>query len=72
MKASSPNATTAMRSCGRPDTNSATRRIQPNPCPITAQPIQPRPSGVSSSASTAAGITTAPITGTASRFAKSP
>ena len=53
-------------------TRSATSRIQSMPSPITHSAGAARPTGHRSAATTAAGITTLPITGTLRRFATSP
>ncbi len=56
----------------QPETVSATKRIHDNPFCMIQSPISHNPKGARQSASTPAGMTSAPISGTLTTFASSP
>ena len=67
-----PGLGTCPTAPGRPAITPATARIQLSPSAMSQSPTLDRPKGHRQAASTAAGMTRIPITGTARRFATSP
>ena len=71
-KTIAPGAMTKDKDPDQPATVSATRKIQPMAGAISARPIQARPMGAKTAASTAPGMMTKPIRGTDTTLAISP